>query len=53
MEFAVKAFCPGKAYGMQISAPSHTQAHGDRAASQNNHTAEVNRRLRVIARHAP
>jgi hypothetical protein len=41
MEFSVKAFCPGKAYGMQFQRPSHTQAHGGSVPSLNNHNGEI------------
>jgi hypothetical protein len=45
MEFAVKAFWPGKTYGMQFERPRHAPAHGDRALSQNNHKGEVSFRV--------
>jgi hypothetical protein len=42
MEFAVKAFWPGEAYGMQFQWRPHTPAHGDSAPSHNNPKGEVN-----------
>jgi hypothetical protein len=40
MEFAVKAFCPGKAYGMQFQRSRRAPTHGGHGLSQNNHNGE-------------